>query len=380
MKPTIFFYVQHLLGVGHQMRAGLLARAMVSAGFDVHYVSGGFNEMARPINGVTFHQLAPIRSSDAGFSSLVGENNNIVDDTYWSTRMTQMQKIVTAIKPNAYLIEGFPFARRKFSQEILTLLEGAKTQKTPVFCSVRDILVPPSSEAKSNLAIERAKHYFTKILIHGDENFIPLTASLPSIKGISAKLYYTGYVAPEPIKATRLKEGEIIVSAGGGAVGETLLQTALKVALKKACPTQVWRFLLGPNLPNVCVNALKKHQSNSIIIEAARPDFQKLLAKSKLSISQAGYNTVMDLMVTKTPSVLVPFGKNRESEQPMRANLLEKHQLSVILKETELNPQTLSDAIEAALLLPTIDTVPFQLDGSKKSARYIKTYLTNRGA
>ena len=37
----VFFYVQHLLGIGHLRRAAVLARALVAGGFDVLLVSTG---------------------------------------------------------------------------------------------------------------------------------------------------------------------------------------------------------------------------------------------------------------------------------------------------------------------------------------------------
>ena len=37
----VFFYVQHLLGIGHLRRAATIARALTGAGLDVTVVSGG---------------------------------------------------------------------------------------------------------------------------------------------------------------------------------------------------------------------------------------------------------------------------------------------------------------------------------------------------
>ena len=37
----VFFYVQHLLGIGHLKRAATLAQALRGAGFQVVLVSGG---------------------------------------------------------------------------------------------------------------------------------------------------------------------------------------------------------------------------------------------------------------------------------------------------------------------------------------------------
>ncbi len=41
-KPKrVFFYVQHLLGIGHLVRASRIAHAMAKAGLDVTVVTGG---------------------------------------------------------------------------------------------------------------------------------------------------------------------------------------------------------------------------------------------------------------------------------------------------------------------------------------------------
>ena len=50
----IFFYVQHLLGIGHLRRAATLAQALEKAGFQVTLASGG-----RPVAGYRVLQLPP---------------------------------------------------------------------------------------------------------------------------------------------------------------------------------------------------------------------------------------------------------------------------------------------------------------------------------
>ena len=41
MKPSLLFYVQHLLGIGHVYRARRLCDALHEAGFDLTLVTGG---------------------------------------------------------------------------------------------------------------------------------------------------------------------------------------------------------------------------------------------------------------------------------------------------------------------------------------------------
>ena len=80
LAPRIFFYVQHLLGIGHQARAAAITRAMCRQGLDVTYVSGGFEETKFDLGGATIVQLPPARTAAATFSTLLGEDGTAVDD------------------------------------------------------------------------------------------------------------------------------------------------------------------------------------------------------------------------------------------------------------------------------------------------------------
>ena len=61
--------------------------------------------------------------------------------------------------------------------------------------------------------------YFDAVLVHGDENFVPLSESYPDTSKIADKLHYTGWVAPEVEASGDPDSFDVIVSAGGGAVG-----------------------------------------------------------------------------------------------------------------------------------------------------------------
>jgi predicted glycosyltransferase len=67
---AIMIYVQHLLGIGHLMRARLITEALAGMGYDVHLVSGGMPVGGRMPRGVRMVQLPPIRVSDNSFTPL----------------------------------------------------------------------------------------------------------------------------------------------------------------------------------------------------------------------------------------------------------------------------------------------------------------------
>ena len=61
----VFFYVQHLLGIGHLRRAVTLAQALEAAGFEVTLASGGKPVEGLPMQGFRLSQLPPAQSDAA---------------------------------------------------------------------------------------------------------------------------------------------------------------------------------------------------------------------------------------------------------------------------------------------------------------------------
>ncbi len=146
------------------------------------------------------------------------------------------------------------------------------------------------------------------------------------------------------------------MSAGGGAVGAPLLHAALLARPKTALADRTWRLLVGANMPASERAALAG--SPGVVIEPARPDFTTLLADATLSISQAGYNTIIETLCCADRAVLVPFGTARETEQADRAALLAERGMVAVVPPGTLSPESLADAVGRALAGPSIAELP----------------------
>mgnify|MGYP003388675430 FL=1 len=136
----VLFYVQHLLGIGHQMRAAAITRAMTTIGLDVTYVTGGFTDTALDLGGVKIVQLPPVRAQDATFKTMLDEFGHPIDAAWENRRRDALLRAYSVTAPDVLLIEGYPFARRRFRFELLPLLQTAQESGVPVAVSVRDIL------------------------------------------------------------------------------------------------------------------------------------------------------------------------------------------------------------------------------------------------
>ena len=100
--PVVMIYVQHLLGIGHLMRARLIAEALADAGSDVHLVSGGMPIGGRMPRGVRIVQLPPIRVSDASFMPLRDGDYVPIDEGYRTTRRDMLLATFDALDRFAY--------------------------------------------------------------------------------------------------------------------------------------------------------------------------------------------------------------------------------------------------------------------------------------
>src|SRR5262249_6330655 len=93
-----------------------------------------------------------------------------------------------------------------------------------------------------------------------------------------------------------------------------------------------------------------------------------LLAKARLSVSQAGYNTVCDLLRARCRAVLVPFAEGGETEQTDRAGRLGKLGFARVGGEDRLSPESL---MEAMLDAPEPPSHLLDLDGARKTAKLL---------
>lgn len=361
---NLFFYVQHLLGIGHLVRTAAIAREAARAGHEVTVVSGGVPVPGVDFGGASVMQLPPARVEDRRFSELLDEHGAPVDDAWRAARRDRLLKLCRAARPDVVLTELYPFGRRQLGFELRPLLaqcaeDRARAGRPRIACSVRDILVASPKPERIREALELALEYYDLVLVHGDPSLIPFDETFPPAPELGARLAYTGYVVNETTPqetgqdANRDGEGEVIVSAGGGAIGGRLLATALDARPRSALADARWRLLAGPNLPEAEFRALAARAAGEgAVCERFRPDFRALLPRARLSISQGGYNTLTEVLSAGLPAVVMPYAHGLETEQTLRARLLADRGLVEMIDEDDLDANTLAAAIDRALAAP----------------------------
>ncbi len=375
---AVMVYVQHLLGIGHQMRAAAIIRAMQAGGLDVTCVSGGEPGGMPDLGGARLIQLPSLRAADASFRRLVDDAGRELDEAGRARRRTALLAAFAEIRPAALLIESFPFGRWQFRFELLPLLQAAREGGVRIASSVRDILVEKNDPDRLDKVVGILRRSFDAVLVHGDPRLVPFGATFGAADRIDDLIRYTGYVAPAPpaCAPNGPGAGEVVVAAGGGAVGGALLRAALAARPLTRLAAAPWRLITGPNLPRDERAALTA--PDGVTIETLRSDYREILSRAAVSVSQAGYNTVMDILVTNVRAVLVPFSTSTETEQTRRARLLAAQGRVQIVPEEDLSPSALANAIDRAATTPPARGPAFDLDGAAGTARIVGQLLGRR--
>jgi predicted glycosyltransferase len=382
MSGRVLFYVQHLLGVGHLKRASLLARAMAAAGLDVSVVLGGPEVPDVGFDGCSRFPLPPVRAADETFAVLVDERGNPIDDAWKDGRMARLMAVFDVVQPDVLLVEQFPFGRRQFRFELMPLLEQARMSpnRPRILSSIRDVLVRKRNPQREREMVTLAETWFDRILVHGDPQVIPLDASFPQAAEIAHKLAYTGYVIDpddleERAKGRESGRDEVVVSVGGGAVGEPLLRTALAARPLSRLAHHVWRLVTGPNLPDSVYTELAWDLPPGVVVERWRSDLPIMLMNCVLSISQGGYNTIMDILRARARAVIVPFAAGTETEQEFRARVLEERGLVTVIDPGSFSPESLARAVDQALdKAPAVGLI--NLKGAETTARIVAEHCS----
>lgn len=387
-RPPVLFYCQHLLGLGHLRRGVLLARALTEAGERVLLVGGGLPDPGLDGGGAEWVPLPPLTAADDAASALALPDGSPPGPGYLADRRARLLALLACADPAVVLLELFPFGRHAFAFELIPLLfaltddrrrRGAAAPRVVV--SLRDILVSKRNQPwyeASVLAVTR--QWVDRILVHGSPDVIPLSRTFGLADRLGDLVVYTGYLAAPAAAQEPTTRGEVILSGGGGRVAGPLFRTAL--AARALCPAAAalpWRCLAGPYLPEEARADLEALTAGlgpvggrpAVVLETFRDDFPTLLRGAALSVSQAGYNTVLDVVASGVRAVVVPY-EGSGNEQPLRARLLAERGLLKVVKETDLTPPRLAQAMEEALTAPDLPApARLDLDGRRRSVETV---------
>ncbi|MFN6477683.1 glycosyltransferase family protein [Nostoc sp. DedQUE07] len=354
----IMFYCQHILGMGHLVRSREIVRGLTKD-FQVCFINGG-----EIIQGFEIPAGVEVINLPAIKTDLESAELQVLDDAFSLSeakdiRKNRLLEIFKQFQPDILIVELFPFGRRRFSFELIPLLELAKSNKgsTKIVSSLRDIVViKPEKQVKHEEKVcNLINKYFDILLVHSDPELVSLEATFSRVNDLKCQVYYTGYVVQDPPKNLILTDEDreiiksdkplILASVGGGRFGHELLECVVNTApfLEKLLPHHIQVFT-GPFIPNSKFKNLQEMAkfSKNIYIRRYTPYLLNYMKKADLSINMSGYNTIMNILTTGVRAMILPFTGNQEQEQIIRAEKLSDLGIVKFINHNYLQPDYLA--------------------------------------
>jgi predicted glycosyltransferase len=376
----VMFYCQHILGMGHLIRSIEIVRGLIPD-FQICFINGGqvIEEFEFP-QGIEIINIPAVKT-DAKFQELKPVDDNLTMAEVEIMRKEILLNICDRFKPDILIIELFPFGRRRFSFELIPLLEKAKAMGTKIVSSVRDIVVTKQNQQRHEEKVCRLiNQYFDMLLIHGDPNFVKLDLSFSRIADLNCAVHYTGYVVQPLLKFPAFRETYlsrqplILVTVGGGRFGHELLECVTETAsiLKNKIPHHIQLFT-GPFCPDTVFQKLQNitRDLNNITVERYTPNLIHYMQEADLSIGMSGYNTTMNILSTNVKAMMLAFQGNNDQEQETRVKKLDSLGRVKMIHYEDLQPEKFAQQI--------IDYLHYQpsqlnlnLNGVTNTANYLR--------
>jgi predicted glycosyltransferase len=299
----------------------------------------------------------------------------------WRERHTRILNTMASVRPAVVLVELFPFGRAKFAREIVPLLEAARAGDALCACSLRDILVRGRSDQRRHeeRAARLVNAHLDAILVHCDARFARLEDTFGPRRRIRVPVHYTGFVAAPAARGPR-RARRIVVSAGGGLVGEPLLRAAADAQPELWARTGLpMRLIAGPFCPPAAWETLGARRQEGLEVHRSTPDLAEELREAAASVSQCGYNTALAVVRARVPALVVPYATEEEDEQRLRGERLAELGVLRALPPEDLEPAALAAAVEDLL---QFEPAPSELDleGARASARLLSDLAAERVA
>jgi predicted glycosyltransferase len=387
----IMFYCQNLLGMGHLVRTTEIIRSLVKD-FKVYLIDGGEIVQGFEIPPAVEVVHIPALRIENGELKAVDSFQSL--EAVKELRKNQLLKVYEQFQPDCLITEGYPFSKKKaLAFELVPLLEKVQSagHLTKVVCSLRDIIMVKEYANRANEEERRCQfmnQYFDMLLVHSDPKVHRLEENFSKAKDLTCQVHYTGYVVQSPpenpvttdedLVSLSRKEPMILVSVGGGRLGHDLLECVVETApiLEQYLPHHIQIFT-GPFMPDEKFLELQKLAADKTNVTLRRytPNLLAYMEKASLSISLGGYNTTMNVLHTRVRSMIYP--SNKDNEQIIRTQKLEKLGIVEMIRPDDLQPAHLTQKIIACLnkehIADNFDY--FELQGAQKTAVLLKELL-----
>lgn len=385
----VLVYSHDSFGLGHVSRCRTIANAIVEsdASASVLILSGspmiGSYEFR---SGIDFVRVPGVVKNISG--EYDSANLRVGVDHTMEMRARIIRDTADIYRPDLFIVDKEPLGLRG---EVLPTLKMLKARGTPLVLGLRDVMDEPealAAEWERKHVVPALGELYDEIWIYGLPQLNDPMAGIGIPPSVRHKTVYTGYLKRElplhsdaPHEFLEIDGPFILVTAGGGGDGETLVDWVLRA------------YETDPNIPYGAVIVFGPFMSaaarDSFRDRAAKfPKLRTLTFTTNLGalmtaavgvVSMGGYNTFCEILSFDKRALIVPRTQPR-LEQFIRARAArDVGLLEMVDPEKSADAQVMATALRHLPQqgLPSDVVVPGLLDGLGNVCRLVARQFTH---
>jgi predicted glycosyltransferase len=383
------FYSHDTLGLGHMRRSLAISEQLSSemAGLSTLVLTGsamahGFRIPA----GTDYIKLPSVRKLD---NEVYGSRSlGVPFDVTLRLREELILNVTANYRPNFFFVDNVPLGMGGEVRRTLQYLR-AESPDTRIFLNLRDILddsayIVPLWRRQG--IVDVLDRLYDRIFIYGSADVYDLIREYELPETIREKTLFCGYI-PRPVdkmasRRARSKmcgNGEklILVTAGGGADGNALIENYLHALPQIACDNSVASFVItGPDMePREAgrLAAKGRRLPHTTCVDFC-DDVLAYMDAADLVVSMAGYNTISEILSLRKRAIAVPRVHPR-TEQLIRSERLQDLGLLRMIHPAELSPRRLAAEVSESLRAPEPRESPLEFRGVERLAEEIRSMM-----
>ena len=354
-RPKILLYSHDTFGLGNIRRTLLISQELIAQypGSSILIITGSpMIHAFRIPDGIDYIKLPCLDRVEA--ERYAPRYLASCPKEVSETRAAILKECILRFDPDLMIVDKRPGG---VGGELLPTLAALRERgaSTKLVLGVRDILDEPERTRKvladdgSFGVIDR---FYDEVWIYGCRSIFDTVREYGFPESVARKTYFCGYLK-RPMIATE-PGGEpprVLVTTGGGGDGSAMIEAYLaglstlprKIALRTT-------VIFGPQMPEIRRQHVLKNFG--YLADVTFLDFEAELspryAQADLVISQAGYNTVCELMSFSRRAILIPRA-HPVLEQLIRARLLSALGYFELIEPQDLNSEFVISKVLAAL-------------------------------
>ena len=368
-SPKIVLYSHDTFGMGNIRRTLLLSQEFITEypGASILIITGSpMIHAFRIPSGIDYIKLPcldRLQAEQYAPRYLPGCGEEVKE-----TREAVLKESVLRFNPDLMVVDK---RAAGIDGELLPTLHALRQngRHTKLVLGVRDILDEPERTRKvlaDNGSFDVIDEFYDEVWIYGSKSIFDTAKQYAFPESVVGKTFYCGYLKRSTISTGR-KEGtpRVLITTGGGGDGRDIIEAYL--AGLSTLPRNValrTTVIFGPQMPEPCRTDLLQRFGYMADVEFLEfeADITSRYAESDVVVSQAGYNTVCELLSFSRRAILVPRSEPVR-EQLIRARLMAERGFFDCIEPKDLTPETLISKVLEALQSSPITSGTLDLDG-----------------